>query len=74
MNDVDDEREPIDYKDLPPLGGRMLLGLSEESWATIFETLHRPATLIRAKGDFWAAVQSLEEQYDRQTGVSHRWT
>ena len=47
---------------------RIGLSLRKESWATIFETLHRKETKVESYGNFWAAIQYLEQQFEDQMG------
>ena len=40
----------------------MKLELRESSWKNIFEVIRDKETTLNAKGNFWAAIQRLEQQ------------
>ena len=42
----------------------MKLELKESSWENIFETVRSMDTSIKSKGNFWTAIQSLEDQIE----------
>ncbi len=43
------------------------LRLRATSWENLFDCLHRAGTQIKSEGNFWAAVQELERQFDYMT-------
>lgn len=42
---------------------RTRLALWPDSWGCIFKSLHHEKTHIESVGNFWAAVQELEQQF-----------
>ncbi len=52
----------------------MFLGLKVESWRNLFEVVRDKDTKLFTKGNFWAAVQDLEEQLDAEIDeYTRRW-
>jgi hypothetical protein len=43
------------------------LRLRATSWENLFDCLHKAGTQIKSEGNFWAAVQELERQFDYLT-------
>ena len=46
---------------------KLQLNLWPESWENLFDCIHHAETRIRSQGNFWAAVQALEEQANYHT-------
>lgn len=40
------------------------LGLKLSSWENLFEVIRDKDTQLNSKGNFWAAIQHLEEQFE----------